>query len=67
MVVTEAVQLVDDNGKVRAILGVNPKGTATFALFDKDGKERATVGLLEDGSPVVVMRDKEGKAIWGAP
>jgi hypothetical protein len=51
--------IVDENGKVRAMLGVYAGGPS-LGLYDENGKERATLGVYA-GGPSLALRDENGK------
>jgi hypothetical protein len=66
----ERFVLKDGQGKMMAILDLNPDGLPLLALFDKDGKSRAQISLSpgpDDGQPFISLSDKAGKAIFYAP
>ena len=58
LVQARAIQLVDDNGKVRAQLDVEKTGEVVFRLRDKDGTIRAKFGAGSDGSGISLMDDR---------
>ena len=62
----QAVQIVDDAGNQRAIIGMSPEGHVGIALSDKSGRIRTSIGLLPDGKPVMTMQDGKGNVVWGA-
>jgi hypothetical protein len=51
--------IVDENGKVRAMLGVYAGGPS-LGLYDENGKERATLGVYA-GGPALALRDENSK------
>jgi hypothetical protein len=53
--------LRDENGLIRAVLGMQPDGSSRFALQDRDGQPRLQLTLLSDGSPGVALKDREGQ------
>jgi len=53
--------LRDDEGLIRAVLGMQPDGSSRFALQDRDGQPRLQLTLLSDGSPGVALKDREGQ------
>lgn len=65
----ERFVLKNGQGKMMAILDLNPDGLPLLALFDKDGKSRAQISLSPgpDGQPFISLSDKDGKAIFYAP
>jgi len=50
-----AIELVDDRGRVRARLNVEPTGEAVFRLTDANGTIRVKIGASEDGSGLVLL------------
>jgi hypothetical protein len=67
IVTAKAFQLVDDNGNVRALLGLRSMEGAGLWLYDTDGKALAALEVVEDGSGSVTLGNKEGKIIWSKP
>jgi hypothetical protein len=61
--------LKNGQGKMMAVLDLNPDGLPLFALFDKNGQSRAQVSLSPgpDSQPFISLSDKDGKAIFYAP
>ncbi|HEX4794445.1 MAG TPA: hypothetical protein VH370_11665 [Humisphaera sp.] len=61
--------LKNPQGKMMAILDLNPDGVPVLAMFDKDGKSRAQISISPgaDGQPFISLSDKNGKAIFYAP
>ncbi|HEX7090447.1 MAG TPA: hypothetical protein VF192_09935 [Longimicrobiales bacterium] len=61
--------LRDENGLIRAVLGMQPDGSSRFALQDRDGLPRLQLTLLSDGSPGVALKDREGhnRAVLALP
>jgi hypothetical protein len=52
-----AIELVDDNGQVRARLNVEASGETVFRLSDARGHIRVKLGASEDGSGLVLADD----------
>ncbi len=52
-------ELVDEEGKVRAELGVEPDGFPSFNLLDKNGVGRVGLTLM-GGSPSLLLMDEDG-------
>jgi hypothetical protein len=50
-----AIELVDDRGRVRARLNVEPGGETVFRLTDANGTIRVKIGAAEDGSGLVLL------------
>lgn len=50
-----AIELVDQRGRVRAQLNVEPDGEAVFRLRDAKGEIRVKVGAGTDGSGLVLL------------
>jgi hypothetical protein len=61
------ISLQDEDGKVRARLGLAAEGSPILRLLNKDGELRAIMGLTSDGTPVLQFLDKDGEALWTAP
>lgn len=49
-----AVELVDERGKVRSRLNVEPDGIVVFRLFDQNGTIRVKLSAGEDGSGLMM-------------
>lgn len=49
---TEKLEIIDETGTRRAILGVSPEGMAGLVLYDSAGQVRSTIGVLPDGQIV---------------
>ena len=50
------LQLVDENGEVRAQLNVSdPGGEAVFRMMDQEGTIRVKLGASEEGSALVLL------------
>jgi hypothetical protein len=47
----KALRLFDEEGNLRALLAVTPKGNAGLTLVDKRGKVCAVLGVAEDANP----------------
>ena len=67
VVVARAFQLVDDTGRIRAIIGISPEGMAAITLYDSQNHERATIGVLPAGEPKIVLRERDYRPVWAAP
>jgi len=52
------IELVDENGKTRAQLAVEPTGETVFRLRDAKGTIRTKLGAGEDGSGLSMMDDR---------
>jgi hypothetical protein len=50
----QAIELVDDQGQVRAQLNVESNGEAVFRLRDATGAIRVKLGAAEDGSGLLL-------------
>lgn len=46
-----SLTLFASDGRERAVLKLDPKGTPSLEMFDQDGRARAVLGLKEDGAP----------------
>ncbi len=53
-----AIEIVDENGKVRAQLNIEKTGEAVFRLRDQKGTIRTKIGAGEDGSGLSMMDDR---------
>lgn len=54
-------ELIDDEGKTRALIDTGQKEHVALSFFGKDEQERATVGIMPDGFSSFVLLDEEGK------
>lgn len=54
-------ELVDDTGKVRAVLGLLESWDPNLCLFDKDGNTRLQLGISGDGLSGLALFDAAGK------
>jgi hypothetical protein len=52
-----ALELVDERGKTRARLGVEPSGEVVFRLLDQQGTIRVKLGAGKDGSGLLLAND----------
>jgi hypothetical protein len=50
-----AIELVDDGGRVRAQLNVEPGGEVVFRMRDADGTVRVKLGASEKGSGLLLL------------
>ncbi len=57
---------LEQNGKLRAVLGTTVDGILAFGLYDRDGQGRALLNLEADGSPGLTLFSKSGKVTWSA-
>ena len=55
---TRALEIVDDNGKVRAQINVEKTGEVVFRLRDAKGTIRSKFGADESGSGLSMMDDR---------
>lgn len=53
-----AFELVDENGRVRAQLNVEPEGGVVFRLRDENETIRVKLGASEEGSGLVLINDQ---------
>jgi hypothetical protein len=53
-----AIEVVDENGKVRAQLNIEKTGEAVFRLRDQKGTIRTKIGAGEGGSGLSLMDDR---------
>jgi hypothetical protein len=54
------LELCDQQGQVRAVLGLGPEGDPALALYDRSRKPRAELGLAPDGEPGLNLLDGAG-------
>jgi len=52
--------LIDEKGKQRALLSLDPDGNPNLGLYDEKGTMRAVLSLAADGSPGLLLRDEKG-------
>lgn len=52
-----ALELVDDRGKIRARLNLEPGGDVVFRLMDQSGTIRVKMGAGKDGSGLLLAND----------
>lgn len=52
-----ALELVDERGKIRARLDVEPGGEVVFRLLDQQGTIRVKLGAGKDGSGLLLAND----------
>jgi hypothetical protein len=52
-----AIELIDDQGRVRASLNVETNGEAVFRLRDANETIRMKLGASEDGSGLLLLDD----------
>jgi hypothetical protein len=54
--------LVDEDGRVRARLGIEPAGDVALTFFDSTGIARTKLGFRSDDSSFLVLGDGEGRS-----
>jgi len=52
------LELVDEQGRTRSRLNVEPDGEVVLRLFDRDGTIRVKLGAGVDGSGLVLLNDE---------
>jgi hypothetical protein len=52
-----ALELVDEGGKTRARIGVEPNGEVVFRLLDQEGTIRVKLGAGKEGSGLLLAND----------
>jgi hypothetical protein len=52
-----ALELVDERGKIRARINVEPSGEVVFRLLDQQGTIRVKLGAGTDGSGMLLAND----------
>src|SRR4051812_8814123 len=62
---TEAFELVDDLGNVRARMGVARSGSVSLTLLDANGQPRADIGIVGSGSAGISVWDGAGQVRAG--
>ncbi|HLH23423.1 MAG TPA: hypothetical protein VK066_12950 [Chloroflexota bacterium] len=62
---TQAFELVDDAGTVRARMGVAPSGSVSLALLDANGQPRADIGIDAADSAGISVWDAAGQVRAG--
>jgi hypothetical protein len=58
-----ALELVDESGRVRSRLNVEPNGEVVFRLLDRNGTIRVKLGAGEDGSGLLLLDEATEPAI----
>lgn len=53
----QVIELVDDRGRVRSRLNVEPGGEVVLRLLDENGTIRVKLGADEDGSGLLLAND----------
>jgi hypothetical protein len=61
----EEFLLLDQNGKARAGLGLDPQGEVGFILTSKDGSKK--LALSPDEPLAIKLSDRSGRVLWSAP
>jgi hypothetical protein len=61
----EEFLLIDQNGRARAGLGLDPNGEVGLVLTSRDGNK--TLALSPDGPVAVKLTDRSGRTLWSAP
>jgi hypothetical protein len=61
----EEFLLLDQAGKARAGLGLDPNGEVGLVLTSRDGNR--TLALSPDGPLAVKLTDRSGRVLWSAP
>src|SRR5712692_8737214 len=58
----EKFEVVDRDGKLRAVLGTDPSGSVNLLLYDRAGKQGAgQFGMLPNGNSGLLLYDQAGK------
>jgi hypothetical protein len=65
LVRTEALELVDETGTVRARMGVARSGSVSLTLLDGRGQPRADIGIDSAGSAGISVWDAAGQVRAG--
>lgn len=61
----EEFLLLDQNGKARAGLGLDPQGEVGFILTSRDGNKK--LALSPDEPLAIKLSDRSGRVLWSAP
>lgn len=61
----EEFLLLDQLGKARAGLGLDPNGEVGLVLTSRDGNR--TLALTPDGPVALKLTDRSGRVLWSAP
>lgn len=61
----EEFLLLDQNGKARAGLGLDPQGEVGFILTSRDGNRK--LALSPDEPLAIKLSDRSGRVLWSAP
>ncbi len=61
----EQFLLVDQNGRARAGLGLDPNGEVGLVLTSQDGSR--TLAVSPDGPVAVKLSDRSGRILWSVP
>ena len=59
--------LQDEDGKVRARIGLTAEGAPILRLLNADGELRGIIGLTTDGVPVMQFLDAKGNPMLTIP
>lgn len=59
---TNELRLVDLDGNVRALMGLDSTGNPRLSFFDESGTIRVWTGITPDGIAMVNLRDVEGNS-----
>lgn len=62
---TKRLELRDDSGRLRALLGIDKHGRVELDMGDGSGQRRILLGVKADGSPVMVLADAHDTAVLG--
>lgn len=57
------VELVDPQGRRRALIGTSGEGSPAIWFFDQNGKSRLNLGVYADGNPMIVLNDANEQAV----
>ena len=61
----EEFLLVDQSGKARGGLGLDPSGEVGLVMTSRDGNRK--LALSPDGPFAVKLTDRSGRVLWSAP
>ncbi len=57
------LELVDQSGRIRARLNVEPSGEVVFRLLDQEGTIRVKLGAAEEGSGLLLANDATERGV----
>ncbi|MBI4306739.1 MAG: hypothetical protein HY678_10515 [Chloroflexi bacterium] len=67
MLRTGRLEIVDQNGTARAVVGTLADGSPHIVFADKDGRIRAAISLAKDGQARILFLDEMGRRVLDLP